>query len=331
VGAIGLGLVAGVAAEHRSRVWPFVRRHATALAIAVLVLGIGGFAAMHAVGLLEPFRETPLWSAPNADRVTFYTTALMQATPLLWPLAPAAAVVACIVKPRLGITLVVTALVVLVAHSLAAAKATRYAYYAVPWLCSLLGIAVAIAAAWIRPAQARLVVGGLAACALLLSQEGWRTLRLAAGADGYARVLGYGDETDWSPALPALRAHLAAGDAVVVSNSMKGLWYLGRYDYELNASIVAETRSGEEFGVDRRTGRRVVSTPESVAAVLRERDRVLFVLETEKLGRPAGVPADTVALLAGACAPIATPPAARLTVWSCPATAAPPSPPASAD
>lgn len=330
VGTIGLGVLLGVAVEHRERLGPVLRRHGTWLALAAVAALVAGFALLNALDLLAYFRETPLWSAGNANRLTAYTTALMHASPFLWPLMPIATVAACAANPRLGTTVAVAACVVLVAHSLAGAKASRYVYYALPWLCILLGAGAAAVASTLQTRRVRVLAGLLVASALLLTQESWRTLRLAAGADGYARVLGYGDETDWSPALPALRASLAAGDAVVTSNSMKALWYFGRYDYELNASVVLETESGREFGRDPRTGRRVVSAPGSVETILRARDRVLVVAETEKVGRASGVPADTVALLAGACAPLVLPDAAGLTAWSCPATAAaPPAPRAS--
>lgn len=329
--AIVLGVAAGLVVAHRTWVVPRLRRHAAPLALAAVAALVAGVLVLHALDLLAPFRETPLWSAGNADRFTLYATELMRASPFLWPLVPLATVATCVANPRLGVTLAVAALVVLGAHSLASAKAARYVYYVLPWLCILLGAGAAVVAAALRTRRARVLAALLLATTLLLTQEGWRTLRLAAGADGYARVLAYGDEADWSSALPALRASLAAGDAVVASNSMKALWYFGRYDYELNASVVLETESGREFGRDPRTGRPVVSRPESLAAILRERDRVLVVAETDKVGRPAGVPVATVALLSDACAPLVLPPAAGITAWSCPATAAaPPAPRASA-
>lgn len=329
--AIGLGVVAGCVAEHRARVLPALRRHAVPLAVGCVVATVLGLLLLHALGLLAHFRAAPLWAAGNANRLTVYTTALMEASPFLWPLVPVATVALCVRSPRLGITLAVAAGVVFFAHSLAAAKAARYVYYALPWLCVLLGGGAAAAAALLRSRRERAIAALLVAVTLLLTQESWRTLRLAAGADGFARVLSYGDEADWSPALPALRAALLAGDTIVASNSMKALWYLGRYDYELNASIVLETGSRQEFGRDPRTGRPVVSQPASLEKILREHARVLVVAERKKLGREVGVPAATVALLTGACAPLALPPAAGLTAWSCPATATtPPPPPASA-
>jgi hypothetical protein len=100
---------------------------------------------------------------------------------------------------------------------------------------------------------------------------------------------------------------------------MKALYYLGRYDYELNASIVLETSTHAEFGLDERTGRRAIGTAQSTAQVLDMPGTTILVLEEEKLGIPAGVPADAVELIAARCSILAVPAVAGVRAWRCPA------------
>jgi hypothetical protein len=149
------------------------------------------------------------------------------------------------------------------------------------------------------------------------SQEGYRNARLLLGLDPYSKVLAYGDETSWSSAQALLLRLAARADAIVTSNAMKAIFYLGRYDYELNASIVPETDTGAEFGTDARTGGVAISTAESLTQVLRTHAAVLIVAENEKVGRDHGVPARTAAVAQTQCDAVRVSDTAGITVWWC--------------
>jgi hypothetical protein len=152
---------------------------------------------------------------------------------------------------------------------------------------------------------------------VLLSQEGQRTLRLAAGRTNASSLVMYANETQWTLALPALRRAANRADTVIVSAGVKGLYFLGRYDFELNASVVLETESGKEFGRDPRTGRPVIGTPESLASVVERPGRQLIVVDGDKLNDPTGVPSAVVALIEARCGSIALPPASGVSAWLC--------------
>jgi hypothetical protein len=163
----------------------------------------------------------------------------------------------------------------------------------------------------------------VAAVVLALSQEGQTVARLVAGKLTTDPKAIYEGETDWGPAVPTLRPLLSSADRVVTSNAMKALYYFGRYDYDLNATIVPETLSGDEFGVDERTGRHAISTARSTAQVLGMPGKTMVILEEMRLGNPAGVPADAVETIAERCSVVVVPPAAGLRAWSCPSGKAP--------
>jgi hypothetical protein len=84
---------------------------------------------------------------------------------------------------------------------------------------------------------------------------------------------------DWSEAAPKLRA-LAADYAVVVTCSgVKAAYYLGDFSADLNYSAMLEPDSREEFGLGARTGRRRVSSPESIQQITQACGRVSVLVE----------------------------------------------------
>jgi hypothetical protein len=111
---------------------------------------------------------------------------------------------------------------------------------------------------------------------------------------------------------------LRSADLVVTSNAMKALYFLGRYDYELNASIVPETVTGLEFGVDARTGQRAIGTAKSVERVLELHGTALVILEEEKIGKANGVPADAAAVIQSRCRSVDLAATPGIRAWLCP-------------
>lgn len=327
LGAVGAGVLAGLMAEQQALARQIWQRHWRWM-VPTVVLALGAAAAvMYVLGFADAFRSSPLWSQGAANQVNFYNRQLAIASPLFWPLVPFAALATIVKFPRLGWSITITAAVILLGHSLAAAKATRYAYYCLPFVCILLGCGVAIAldllsksfsVRWPRlGGRAVLVALVLLGLSFMLSREGYKTARTALALDGPAEVLGYLVEADWSISQPVLRPAAERADVVVTSNAMKSLYYLGRYDYELNSSIVIETDTQTEFGRDLRTGRRAISTADSLERVLGEADSVLVVLEDEKLGSRYGVSPDAIEVLNSRCDRLTLPKQAQLTAWQC--------------
>jgi 4-amino-4-deoxy-L-arabinose transferase-like glycosyltransferase len=330
-GALGAGLLAGVIAERREQALAIWKRYAMWIVGAVVLASALGLYVLLRFNALMIFRDVPLWGAGAADRLAYYNVVLAEKTPLLWPLVPFAALATCIRYPRLGWTLLIATVIAIGVHSLAASKAPRYIYYCLPFIDILLGCGLSIcffflvrnfATRWPRaapliPALVLCLFGATAA----ISNEGYRTARLLLGRDDY-RISGlsYAADTSWQSAQPTLRALAAKASAVVTSNSMKALYYLGRYDYELNASIVGETDTREEFGTDERTGGRAISTADSLGKVIRTNARTLIVVESRKLDSPAGVTREAALRAEEDCVRVSVPEDSGLTVWTCPRT-----------
>jgi hypothetical protein len=310
------------------RIQPIVRRYPfwTLAAIGLAVtMAIG---VIWLSGLLVKMEEAPLWAMGRAHRLQYYLIEFGRILPLLWPVLPLAAAVA-IAEPaqrRLALYCLVVVISALVVHSIAAPKAIRYVYYFMPLFCVLWACAVAAvltqadrhvrhdgAANRLEP-LAVIVLMGLG---IAVSQEGVRTINLAAGRLSAVTELPFADEPDWRLALAELLPMARRANRVVTSNSVKALYYLGRYDFELNATIVPETRSRQEFGVDVRTGRRAISRPESIERVLDESGDTMVVIETKKIGRTSGVTAEAIAVVESRCEEIPLSAEAGVRAWAC--------------
>jgi len=324
-------VTAGVGAILPHEYWKieasFVSRHPVWIAATAAVVVVGGSFAAAKLGMLSDFLSAPLWGLHSANRPQYYLFELARDAPLLWPMFPVAVLIAVLFgNRRLTIFCVVVLLFALAVHSIAAAKTMRYIYYALPFLCVIWGCALSGLYSGLARIETRST--GLtrnaaplallvAAVVLALSQEGQRVARFVAGKLPTDPKADYDGELGWGPAVPTLQPLLSSANRVVTSNAMKALYYFGRYDYDLNATIVPETLSGEEFGVDERTGRHAISTERSTAQVLDMPGKTIVILEEMRLGNPAGVPADAVETIAGRCSVVVVPPTSGLRAWSC--------------
>jgi hypothetical protein len=323
-GAVLLGVAAVLLLDHWHAALGFARRYPVAIGGGAVVAFSAGLAALSFLGIFDSLSTAPLWADYAVDRPQYYVIELARDAPLLWPLFPAAVVAAFTVQRRLTMFCVVAFIAAFGVHSAAAAKTMRYIYYALPFMCVILGTGLSGLYALLQSTRAvprvsgtpALATLGVLAFVLAFSQEGQRAARLVAGRVSSSNFDG---ETDWISAVPMLEPFIASADRVVTSNSMKALYYFGRYDYELNASIVLETATGEEFGRDERTGGQAIGTAESTRKVLDMPGRALVVLEEEKLDLSSGVPTAAVETIAARCASVTVPPEAGIRAWTCPA------------
>jgi hypothetical protein len=324
--AIGSGIVLAWVDERwvTLRAYFDSREKIVLLAAAALLVSVFGGLAFWQLGLLDLARSASLWATPRADSFGYYVGKFGSESSLLWPLWPAAVLVTFHTNRRLAIFCATTVLMGLLVHSLIAQKALRYAAHLWPLICIVLGCAAAQVVIWggrkmqdggLRgwgPLVAVLTLG----LTLALSEQGRFAAKAIVGTRAEPHV---SMETDpsWNEVVPIVKRHLSATDTLVVSNSMKALYYFGDYDYDLSATIVAETETGEEFGRDPRTGRRAISRPESFERVLRQSSRLLLVIEDGKFGWFSGVPGNVADMIRVRCKPVAHVQASNVAVWTC--------------
>ena len=271
------------------------------------------------------FLVASLWAADHAVEPRYYLIRGADQLPLLWPLAPALAILTLTRWKRLGAYVAALFAVCLLAQSIAAQKSMRYLFYAWPFLCAVLGCGIAAAASsglnfmrrqrWTSGLSGPTAFAVLAAITILMSQEGQRTLKWLSGDLQPFDSRAY--ETDWSDAVQSLAFAIGSHQVLVTSNSMKALYYIGDYDYEFNPSVVPETRSGEEFGTDYRTGRPVIGTVESLARVTQDGERVLVLVERRKIVSDFFARTGIVGWLNNNCPELQTVATGPLRAWSC--------------
>jgi hypothetical protein len=311
--------------------WPAVRAqlqlHPLRWTGAVIAVVLIGLLLAWQLAFLDRLGESPLWLSGMADLRTYYNNALRRDLPMLWPLLPVAVVLALTCQARITILCTVFTIVALVIHSLAAQKALRYVLYTLPFLCIVYGLAfsgaLSFIAAWIRRIQPRAGEWAVVGALLLLgaiwinSAEGERSMKLVLGKLPLDEFSAFGREADWDKAAGPLKALLSQAETVVGSSGFKSLRTLGRYDYELNASVVYETESGEEFGRDPRTGRQVIGTAKSMDRVIDLPGDALVVADASKVGMPVHIPQDVADLLEMRCSNVILPRDSRTVAWWC--------------
>lgn len=321
IGAIGCAVGALLVMDQGRELTALVRRRPLWWALGSLcVLAIIAVIGQR-LGLFALSRDVPPWAAATAADHTYYNRVYLRELPLLWPLAPALAVAAAWRWPRLVLFAAVLAVAGLSVHSLAAWKASRYVFYLAPFLCIVLGCGVAavveFASAQLRLRHSIIWPAALLAMVAVNSQGGHRAVKLALGTVPTGEDSLYAGEPDWTPVVPELRRAAAGAQRIATSNAMKALYYLGRYDYEINASTVVETDTEVDFGRDPRTGRAVVGSAAAVRKILAEPGRTLVILEEQKLDKPYGVPRDAAALIREHCTLLTAAPEVVVRAWQC--------------
>jgi len=228
---------------------------------------------------------TPLWSADHATQYVYYLRSLRSDFGFILLLFPFLTVIGYRQRPDVIWYACVILGVGLLLHSLAAQKAARYISYILPFVCIVAGIAGAellskfrqISIEFSRQVAGSRVPERVAATAIVSICVGFVILtnpNMAKALIGPVDVnrsslaARYSRIADWREAQNILIHYADSSPTLVASSGPKALFYLGYYDYELNLSVVYETKSTEEFGVDGRTGGLVIGNVESLALVI---------------------------------------------------------------
>lgn len=290
------------------------RRLAWALIGFAAVLIAGGLAALasgFAGDLFARYRSVAPWAAHYT--YLFYHWWLLDHYPTLWTLLPLAALVALARVPGPGLFCVVIFCVAAVLQSFGGFKGQRYIYYAMPFFFVLWGIVIAEAIPYVRrlaaEAGSRLLLlrpaGGVAKAlgwagvgvvllfgvisnealpmGLRIAQSGsFDVMRRSLNRPPPARP-------DWVLARETIKPLVDRATVVVVTNSMYALYYLGRYDVEISADSLVVSDTKKEWGLDPRTGRHVIDTPESLRRLLLCYPDGLVVTALKDWRSPAGI------------------------------------------
>lgn len=329
LGAIFVGVAGMLVYDKRQCVMSLLWTHPWRFAAGMVGVLVALLFLISKFGIADRMGYAPLWAAARVGNWNYFNQHLGRALPLLWPLFPLAAAAALLQHRRFAIFSLLLFGSAFLVHSLAGQKAARYLYYALPFMCILMGLGFSAAAEISQSAlKANLnryqlwslpVVLGVAVVVLGLSQEGQLALRwLAAKPSSLDGLPSYSREASWDAGtVPELAAAAQTADRLIASAGVKALFYLDRYDYEINVSVVMGTDTGHEFGRDVRTGRAVIGQAESLAEVITRPGTTLVVVDDDKLGRWSGVPHEAVRVLEQRCRNLKLPAERLVHAWVC--------------
>jgi hypothetical protein len=250
-------------------------------------------------GRFQALRSAPLWAQGLEDAWFYYHHMLRGWYPVLWPMMAILSVLSIAQWPRPSIYFLVAFSFSLFILSIAAMKVDRLILFALPFLfIPMAGGITAGLQLYIGFLKQRiehlsgwhagnpliaLSVNAIVIGSLMLfgfTQPIARDLPRIVSAPESARAFrGYGGVADWPAATGELRKAINDYPIVLSSSGVTAAYYLGDFSFELNSSVMRETDTGEEFGLDPRTGRQVISSLESIMKIVRECGATLVIVD----------------------------------------------------
>ena len=300
-----LGAILGVAtilapdiigSLRRKNLWVVLFLVTTALAVFAL-----GIFAIDVEGKFQALRSAPLWAQGREHEWFYYHHMLKRWYPVLWPMMAILVVLSVAQWPRPSLYFLVAFASSLVVLSIAATKGQRIIVYALPFLFIPMaaGLVVGIQlflgflqqriqhlSGWRagHPLIA-LVVGAVALVSLLLftiNQPIARDVALMVTSPDSTKMFGrYGGVADWPAAADEIGDAINDYPVVISTSGVKAAYYLGDFSFDLNSSVMLETDTGEEFGLDPRTGRQVISSMNSILRVIQECGPTLVIVDVQ--------------------------------------------------
>ena len=260
------------------------RRGALVLGAAVVGCGLGFLVLMFfGERLIGAYRSTPLFGESTRNQFWFYHLWFTLYYPTLWSILPAAVLIALVSRPRPALFSLCIFVPALLLHSFAGPKDLDYIFYAFPFLFIIWAIAFVSVLAPLRNffvAIAERALGAVgvapkpyAVTAVLAASIGFILLANSATVRTPAMLAGVTvppevRHPDWAAAAEPLGPWLANSSVVLTTSDLETLYFLGDYDVLINKSRYSELPEKVDFGRDPRTGRPIVSTPESVALIM---------------------------------------------------------------
>jgi hypothetical protein len=301
-----------------------------------LLLGAAVLAAAVFSGLLGEliarYRHTPLHALPVRNQVWFYHVALIERYPSLWPLFPVLALLAIAIKPRAALFCLSIFVPGLVLLSFGGMKQFTYLAFLLPFLFVVWAIALAGLLAVLRDAIVSITDRALQAVAPDLPRRPARYvliagcimfLILANGAPARTLLLPFGialtpegAPVDWAAAREELQPMIDSASLVLTTQELHALYYLGRYDVTVSASRLSEIEGDQEFGLDDRTGRPIVSSAESLELIMACYPNGLLLSPEFNWRNPAQLDGDVADLVERHAKPVEMPRGSRIVAFA---------------
>jgi hypothetical protein len=317
-----------------------------AATIAILVAGIAIESGI-AQKLLRGYLWSPEWSIEHQSEFWFYHVFFVQHYQTFWPLLPFLAILAIAHRPKPAIFCFIVFIIGFAFLSFGGMKDKRYIAFLEPFLFVLWGIGLAALAPLVRRLIARATPralnkldSGLATRAteatviglgvlFLIGSNGApaKTLFSLAGIKMFAEGGGIDMTTgpfrvDWQLVKAPLAPWLGNASVVLTSHDVKTLYFLGRYDMVISKNRITEisskdrttdiSRGEAEFEIDRRTGRPVISTVDSLRLVMACYPDGLILAQAGEFRLDSGITDPVADVIEANTTPIPLPPEAHV-------------------
>ncbi len=246
--------------------------------------------------LLEQYKYTPLWAKSTSESMMYYYWTFGFSMPIFWYLLPIASLIAISRWTRPALFCIVMLAVPLVVHSFGGMKSYRYVYYALPYFFALWGMATVVMAPKLwglvdksisslesylsiaipSSSRARVITGicvvisGIGLLSNSMYRSTWHTLRVNLMALATEPISIFIDPADgnWMGKIDALKHAIGKPSVFITTDDLRTISYLGDYDYLLNATILSDIKSWQDFQVDFRTGRPIVASGEAIREII---------------------------------------------------------------
>ncbi len=351
VGAVGLAAVGyaggGLSGLREAATGP---RSSRLLAVGGVIIA-GGVALLwfHLSGNLEraiwAFGSAQgAWAEPQAANLRYYHNSMLLHYPLLWAPFPLIALVALVRRPGPASLWLLVFGTIFGAHTLAAWKADRYIFYALPFFFMAVALVVGPLLRWVwlevaqgasrvvatwsgrgsegadAPRWARVVTGAALVPVLLFAAWGNPALpytaRMIFGSDaGWPFEIKYRGEPDWAGVARDLGERVEEVEVVMSSTELKALYFLDRNDLILSVNYLGREPSGEmraPFSRNWKSDTPMIARPETLEAVVACHASGLILVEDNHWGQGWSVPPEVVALIEERAERIELPPGRRV-------------------
>jgi hypothetical protein len=339
VGTLGIAIWTGGVLVHRAFFCSTANSSMRRVAVTVIVaLGVLMIVAATTTDVHERFwelfRRTPLHAAERANQFWFYYLRLLLFYPTLWTLIGVFAILAILNSPRLGWLAITIFGLSFVLMSFAGWKATRYLSFSIPFLYIVWGMGLEQVSQFLRnhviawrkqladkfalPERFGLTAATMsmvvATMIVILANPFW--LRTAT-VIGNVALPGETPITDWRLARDALASWVSDADIMITTEELGAIYFLGRSDVRFSPSKLNEIPRDQrfEFGIDHRTGRPIITKPESIEQLIKCFPKGFIVGPIEHWGNPILISDEIQRILSRHAEPIEVPQRSHLYAW----------------
>jgi 4-amino-4-deoxy-L-arabinose transferase-like glycosyltransferase len=266
------------------------------------------------------------WAEHRQDELYFYHYRLLHLYPPLWSLFPLALVIALATRFRAALLCACIFGVAFTAHSVAAWKAERYLFYALPFFFAIWGIAASAVYPWLRNRMhdlarqlglgtSGLLRGGVVAVAIgaivlfgaFSSPAAFLGFKMMTVGDADWQWAGYRGHPDWVGASRVVLGAVDEVDVVVASYDLTALYAVGRLDYMLRSAGAGRSDEGVVFGYRSKSAVPTIGSPGALEQVMECYRSGLVFVDGGHHGRSWAVDARMVDVLRQRATRLATP------------------------